>query len=267
MSSTDRINQKILEMQEKLLALLKKEGKNKSSCYTPQSSPLKKQTTLPRSFRLHGSPSLYPRLMATLTLYTEQRQNTLPRRVNISAQIPTPLHKEIPRNTTPIVKIRAKDYNLWFDGKDAEILIKKVENIEEIEGASGRDIARKIAFWTKDEEISSHIEGICTQLAEDLDRRIVRTQGASYLFRNYQRVPMEGNESGKNIVRAFAKEQEELHRKFMEKPTSKPKPEEEVKPTEKKSEVKSTSIAHVEDWSNWKPPTISSTNDPFKSHI
>ncbi|MBW0460442.1 hypothetical protein O181_000157 [Austropuccinia psidii MF-1] len=47
----------------------------------------------------------------------------------------------------------------------------------------------------------------------------------------------------------------------------KPKPEEEVKPTEKKSEAKSTSIAHVEDWSNWKLPTISSANDPFESHI
>ncbi|MBW0522843.1 hypothetical protein O181_062558 [Austropuccinia psidii MF-1] len=50
-----------------------------------------------------------------------------------------------------------------------------------------------------------HSETRCTHLAEDLDRRIFRTQGASYLFPNYQRVPMEGNESAKNIVRAFAK--------------------------------------------------------------
>ncbi|MBW0549156.1 hypothetical protein O181_088871 [Austropuccinia psidii MF-1] len=78
---------------------------------------------------------------------------------------------------------------------------------------------------------------------------------------------MEGNESVKNIVRAFAKEQAELNKRFMEKPTVKPKPEEEIKPTEKKPEDKSTSIAHVEDWSNWKPPTISSANDPFESHI
>ncbi|MBW0488837.1 hypothetical protein O181_028552 [Austropuccinia psidii MF-1] len=107
----------------------------------------------------------------------------------------------------------------------------------------------------------------CTHLAEDLDRRIVRTQGASYLFPNYQRVPMEGNESVKNIVRAFSKEQSELKKKFMAKQVVKPKPEEEVKPTEKKSEDKSTSISHVEDWSNWKPPTISSANDAFESHI
>ncbi|MBW0534466.1 hypothetical protein O181_074181 [Austropuccinia psidii MF-1] len=78
---------------------------------------------------------------------------------------------------------------------------------------------------------------------------------------------MEGNESAKNIVRAFAKEQAELNKKFMEKPTVKPKPEEEIKPTEKKPEDKSTSISHVEEWSNWKPPTISSANDPFESHI
>ncbi|MBW0572117.1 hypothetical protein O181_111832 [Austropuccinia psidii MF-1] len=78
---------------------------------------------------------------------------------------------------------------------------------------------------------------------------------------------MEGNESAKDIVRAFAKEQAELNRKFMEKLTVKPKPEEEVKPTENISEDKSTTIAHVEDWSNWKPPNISSANDPFESHI
>ncbi|MBW0543402.1 hypothetical protein O181_083117 [Austropuccinia psidii MF-1] len=53
----------------------------------------------------------------------------------------------------------------------------------------------------------------------------------------------------------------------MDTATVKPKPEEEVKPTENKSEDKSTSIAHVEDWSNWKPPTISSAADPFESHI
>ncbi|MBW0513686.1 hypothetical protein O181_053401 [Austropuccinia psidii MF-1] len=112
-----------------------------------------------------------------------------------------------------------------------------------------------------------HSATICTNLAEDLDNRIVRTQGASYLFPNYQRVPMEGNESPKNIVRAFAKEQAELNNKFMEKHTVKPKPEEEAKSIEKKSEDKSTSIAHVEDWSNWKPPINSSANEPFESHI
>ncbi|MBW0531526.1 hypothetical protein O181_071241 [Austropuccinia psidii MF-1] len=53
----------------------------------------------------------------------------------------------------------------------------------------------------------------------------------------------------------------------MGKTNDKTKPEGEVKPTEKKSEDKSTSTAHVEDWSNWKPPTISSANDPFESHI
>ncbi|MBW0501931.1 hypothetical protein O181_041646 [Austropuccinia psidii MF-1] len=145
-------------MQEQLLALIKKEGKNKSSSYPPQNSPLDEQTTLPRSFRPHGSPSPYPRPMATSTPYTEQRKSSLPRRVNISAQTPTPLHQEISRNTTPIVKIRAKDYSLWLDGKDVERFIKKFANNSEIEGESGRDISRQITFWTKDEEISYHIE-------------------------------------------------------------------------------------------------------------
>ncbi|MBW0530798.1 hypothetical protein O181_070513 [Austropuccinia psidii MF-1] len=56
--------------------------------------------------------------------------------------------------------MRPKDYNLWFDGKELERLIKRVENIADIEGESGRDIARQIFFWTKDQDISYHIEGI-----------------------------------------------------------------------------------------------------------
>ncbi|MBW0518131.1 hypothetical protein O181_057846 [Austropuccinia psidii MF-1] len=90
MPSTDRLHQKILEMQEQLLALIKKEGKNKSASYTPQNSPLEEQTNFPRSFRQHELLLPYPRPMATSTPYTEQRQITLPRRVNISSQIPTP---------------------------------------------------------------------------------------------------------------------------------------------------------------------------------
>ncbi|MBW0461889.1 hypothetical protein O181_001604 [Austropuccinia psidii MF-1] len=108
-SSTDKMHQKILEMQEKLLALIKKKVKHRSSSYTPQNRPLEEHTTLPRSFRPHGSPSPYPRPMATSTPYTELRQSTLPRTVDISAQIPTTSHQKTPRNTTPIVKIRAKD--------------------------------------------------------------------------------------------------------------------------------------------------------------
>ncbi|MBW0544620.1 hypothetical protein O181_084335 [Austropuccinia psidii MF-1] len=98
--------------------------------------------------------------MATSNPYTKERENTLPRRVNIYSQIQTPLHQEFPRNTTPIVKIRDKDYNLLFNGKDFEIFINKVEKIAEIEGESGRDIPRKRAFWTKYEEISYNFEGI-----------------------------------------------------------------------------------------------------------
>ncbi|MBW0510659.1 hypothetical protein O181_050374 [Austropuccinia psidii MF-1] len=157
-------------MQEKLLSLIKKEGKIKSSSYTPQNILLEEPTTPLRFFRKHGLPSPYPKPMAKSKPYTEQRQNTSPRRVRICSQIPAPLHKEKPKTTTPIVKIRSKDYYLWFDGKVVEIFINKAENITEIEGESGRDIARKIKLWTKDEEISYHIEGMPGYETADWDQ-------------------------------------------------------------------------------------------------
>ncbi|MBW0532820.1 hypothetical protein O181_072535 [Austropuccinia psidii MF-1] len=139
---------------------------------------MEETTSMPRIFRQEGSPSPFSRPMASSTPFTSQRPNTLPKRVNIHAQASSPLQQEIPQNNTPIVKIRPKDYNLWFDGKEVERFIKRVENIAEIEGASGRDIARQISFWTKDQEISYHIEGMpgyetgnWEQLKLDMKRR------------------------------------------------------------------------------------------------
>ncbi|MBW0531241.1 hypothetical protein O181_070956 [Austropuccinia psidii MF-1] len=134
--------------------------------------------SIPRIFRREGSPSPFSRPMASLTAFTSQRPKTLPKRVNIHAQASIPFQKEISQNNTPIVKIRLKDYNLWFDGMEVERFIKRVEDIAEIEGESGRDIARQISFWTKNQEISYHIEGIpgygsCNweQLKLDMKRR------------------------------------------------------------------------------------------------
>ncbi|MBW0465118.1 hypothetical protein O181_004833 [Austropuccinia psidii MF-1] len=229
MSSTERLQQNILEMQAELLALIKKEGKNKSSSYTPQYSPLEEQTTLPRSLRPHGSPSPYPRPMATSTPYTEQRQITLPRIFNIPSQMPPALHQEIPRNTNPIVKIREQRFpqkNQPYRPRNP--LPPFSFSYHSYIPAQMTPRPQVKCPYCKEE---GHSATRCTYLAEDLDRRIFRTQGASYLFPNYQRVPMEGNEISKDIVRAFAKEQAELNQKFMEKPTVKSKPGEEVKPT------------------------------------
>ncbi|MBW0528270.1 hypothetical protein O181_067985 [Austropuccinia psidii MF-1] len=86
--------------------------------------------------------------------------STSPRKFNFPGLIPSPLHQESPRNNTPIVKRREKDYSLWLDGKDAERFIREVEKIAEIKVASGRDIEIQIEFWTKDKDITYHVEGI-----------------------------------------------------------------------------------------------------------
>ncbi|MBW0548684.1 hypothetical protein O181_088399 [Austropuccinia psidii MF-1] len=148
----------MLEMQQELIELIKKEGKRKVSSFTAEKSPMEETTSMPRIFRHKGSPSPFSRPMASSTPFTSQRPNTLPKGVNIHAQASSPLQQEIPRNNTPIFKIIPKDYNLWFDGKEVERFLEIVENIAEIEGQSGKYIAREISFWTKDQNISCHIE-------------------------------------------------------------------------------------------------------------
>ncbi|MBW0550175.1 hypothetical protein O181_089890 [Austropuccinia psidii MF-1] len=93
-----------------------------------------------------------------ISSFTTRRPNTLPKSVNIDEQASNPSKQEILRNSTHIINIRPKDYSLCFYGKQVEIFIKRVENIAKIEGASGRDIARKISFWTKDLEAIYNLE-------------------------------------------------------------------------------------------------------------
>ncbi|MBW0517513.1 hypothetical protein O181_057228 [Austropuccinia psidii MF-1] len=121
---------------------------------------MEETTSIPRIVRQEGSPSPFSRPMASSTPFPSQRPTTLPKQVNIHAQTSSAFQQEIPQNNTPIFKIRPKDYNLWFDGKEVERFIKRVGNIAEMEGESGRNIARQISFWTKDQEIRYNIEGM-----------------------------------------------------------------------------------------------------------
>ncbi|MBW0586304.1 hypothetical protein O181_126019 [Austropuccinia psidii MF-1] len=94
---------------------------------------MEETTSMPRIFRQEGSTSRFSRPMASSTPFTSQRPNPLSKRVNIHAQASSPLQQEVPRDNTPIVNIRPKDYNLWFDGKGVKRFIKRVKNIVEIE--------------------------------------------------------------------------------------------------------------------------------------
>ncbi|MBW0487565.1 hypothetical protein O181_027280 [Austropuccinia psidii MF-1] len=144
-------------MQKEFIELLKKEGKRKESSFTAESIPIKETMTIPRIFRQKGSPSPFSRLVSSSTPFTEQRPNNLTKKVAIHSQPSSPLQQEILTNNKPIFNIRTKDYNLWFVGIEVDRFIGRVRNIPEIEGASGRDIARQISFWNKDQDISFHI--------------------------------------------------------------------------------------------------------------
>ncbi|MBW0471442.1 hypothetical protein O181_011157 [Austropuccinia psidii MF-1] len=159
-SDVERLHHRMLEMQQELIELIKTEGKRKESSFTTYNSPIEETTSIPSIFKQQGSPSPFSSPMASSTPFTSQRPNTLPKWFNIHAQASSPLQQEILQNNSPIVKIRKKVYNLWFYGKEVERFIKRVENISEIEGESERNMAIQISFWTKEQEICYHIEGM-----------------------------------------------------------------------------------------------------------
>ncbi|MBW0486711.1 hypothetical protein O181_026426 [Austropuccinia psidii MF-1] len=95
----------------------------------------------------------------------------------------------------------------------------------------------------------------CNHLTEDLEKRMVLKHGGTYLFPNFQRVPTEGPKSAKELVRHFAKEQEDFTKKMMEQ-SNPPQKKQETTVIEESKGEKAAAIAQIEEWGNWKPPQI-----------
>ncbi|MBW0567841.1 hypothetical protein O181_107556 [Austropuccinia psidii MF-1] len=173
---TVKIQSFMKQMQDFLLSQTSKKGKRRQSIpNTPGNSP--SESTLPRHIRPEDSPiSPTPGPRATSTPETNPRINNIPRRAFVSTpNNPSPLQQQVLKQERPVVKIKAKDYNLNFNGEEVEKFIKKVERIAQIEGATDEDLAMQMAFWTTDPRISDAIEampgyeeGNWTQLKKDL---------------------------------------------------------------------------------------------------
>ncbi|MBW0486806.1 hypothetical protein O181_026521 [Austropuccinia psidii MF-1] len=104
------------------------------------------------------SPSPTPKTFATSTPGKLPRAARFAKRVHITTPTQKPETVTIPiRN---IIKTKAKDYSLNFDGSDVEDFIKRAERIALIEGENERDLAMQIAFWIGDKDITYEIEGI-----------------------------------------------------------------------------------------------------------
>ncbi|MBW0567769.1 hypothetical protein O181_107484 [Austropuccinia psidii MF-1] len=111
----------------------KNKGKRRGSTfYTPGDTP--SEPTLPRHVRPEESPpSPIPGPKATSTQETEPRAQTHQRRAFFSTPTnPSPLQHQILRQKRPVVKIRAKDYTLNFNGDEVAEFVRKVERIAQI---------------------------------------------------------------------------------------------------------------------------------------
>ncbi|MBW0523144.1 hypothetical protein O181_062859, partial [Austropuccinia psidii MF-1] len=92
---------------------------------------------------------------------TEPRPQAHQRRAFFSTPTnPSPLQPQILREERPVVKIKAKDYNLDFNGEEVEKYISKVERISQIEGAREEDLAMQMAFWKTDSKIIDAIKAM-----------------------------------------------------------------------------------------------------------
>ncbi|MBW0571538.1 hypothetical protein O181_111253 [Austropuccinia psidii MF-1] len=94
------------------------------------------EPTLQTHVRAEESPSSpTPGPRATSTPETEPRAQPHQRREFFSTPTnPSPLQHKILRKERPVVKIKAKDYNLSFKGEEVEKIIIKLERIAHIEG-------------------------------------------------------------------------------------------------------------------------------------
>ncbi|MBW0465763.1 hypothetical protein O181_005478 [Austropuccinia psidii MF-1] len=72
-SYVERINQRMLEMQQEFINLLKKEGKRKESSFTTENSQMEETTIMPKIFRKEGSPSPFSRPMESSTPFNSKK--------------------------------------------------------------------------------------------------------------------------------------------------------------------------------------------------
>ncbi|MBW0515956.1 hypothetical protein O181_055671 [Austropuccinia psidii MF-1] len=116
--------------------------KTKSSQFSPETTG---DETIERMLRPQ-KPSLSPtpKTFATFTPGTLPRAARFAKRVHITT--PTQQHERLTIPTRKIVKIKAKYYNLNFDGSDVEDFIKRAKKIASIEGANERDSPMQIAL-------------------------------------------------------------------------------------------------------------------------
>ncbi|MBW0559915.1 hypothetical protein O181_099630 [Austropuccinia psidii MF-1] len=114
------------------------------------------------------SPSPTPKTFGTSAPGTLPRAARCAKRVHITT--PTQLPERVTILTRDLVKLKAKDYNLNFDGSYVEDFIKRAERIASIEGANESDLAMQVAFWSEDKDIRYEIEGMPGYEMEDWDQ-------------------------------------------------------------------------------------------------
>ncbi|MBW0474291.1 hypothetical protein O181_014006 [Austropuccinia psidii MF-1] len=145
----------------------KRHGKQKKSIQlSPETTG---DATIKRMLRpQQPSQSPTPKTFARFTPGTFPRAARFSNRVNIT----TPMQPagRVTIHTRNIVKRKAKDYNLNFEGLDVEDFIKRAKRIVSMEEANERDLAMQIAFWSEAKEIRYEIEGTHEYEMEDLDQ-------------------------------------------------------------------------------------------------
>ncbi|MBW0505268.1 hypothetical protein O181_044983 [Austropuccinia psidii MF-1] len=105
-------------------------------------------------------------------------------------------------------------------------------------------------------------------LTEDLDERIVLKHEGTYLFPNFQRIPTEGPQSAKELVRHNSKEQEYFTKKMMEQSNPPPKKQETALIEERKGEKqKRQRSSRQESQSQTQQEDKNKTHTPFKKKI
>ncbi|MBW0488386.1 hypothetical protein O181_028101 [Austropuccinia psidii MF-1] len=110
---TVKIQSFMKQMKDFLLIQTSKKGKRRQSIpNTPGNSP--REPKLPRHIRLEYSPiSPTPGPRANFTPETDPRIQNLPKRAFVSTpNSPSPLQKQVLKQGSSVVKIKAKDYNI-----------------------------------------------------------------------------------------------------------------------------------------------------------
>ncbi|POW07039.1 hypothetical protein PSTT_08597 [Puccinia striiformis] len=203
-SEDSRTDKEIIQDQNETISKLIQEMKEFKDSYQEMSRMFKEHSVAPQNVPIPATPN--PRVIPSLRFATStpRGERTYAMDTTIGAgdqsfvgtEVPSPdAEQSSPRPEIKLIEestgviLDVKKTNLYFDGTDVELFLKRVEKTAKIHGAGAPDVAEQLPFILNNRKISEameQMEGHETANWELFKKELIRKWGRATPLRRYK---------------------------------------------------------------------------------